>query len=297
MNIWQKAFVILQSYWFFSLQRLGCANFFVNKIVERVDPESIMWGDSVYITTDEYFKFAKNANLSRWIDQDFFPHTKVLEYMTSWKLLQDMNVKTLLDAAGGYEAEFANSYNANVERQASIVCQDANPPKLLVDAGVGSDIKYITGSISSIPLRSGTIDAITCHHSFEHFEGNVDVEFILEALRLLAVGGKIIICPIFITNGYFEITTSPFRRKSDSLSCKVFDPTASFAGWGSFQGFARTYSEDSLNHRIISRIPENFSVSVHSVYFDNSKAPRFDYAFYQPKLNMGMMALVITREH
>ena len=89
--------------------------------------------------------------------------------------------------------------------------QDANPPKPLDDVGVRSDIKYITGSICSIPLRSGTVDAITCHHSFEHFEGNVDVEFMLEALRLLAVGGKIIICPIFITNGYFEITNLPFR--------------------------------------------------------------------------------------
>ena len=256
-----------------------------------------MWGDSVYITTDEYFRFAKNANLKPLIDQDFFPHTKILEYITSWKLLHNVKVEILLDAAGGYEAEFAHSYNANVDHQAAVVCQDANPPKPLDDVGVRSDIKYITGSICSIPLRSGTVDAITCHHSFEHFEGNVDVEFMLEALRLLAVGGKIIICPIFITNGYFEITNLPFRRKSDSSSRKVFDPTASFAGWGSFQGFARTYSEDALNHRIISRIPENFTVSLHSVYFDNSKAPRFDYAFYQPKLNMEMIALVITREH
>ena len=46
-----------------------------------------------------------------------------------------MKVEILLDAAGGYEAEFAHSYNANVDHQAAVVCQDANPPKPLDGAG------------------------------------------------------------------------------------------------------------------------------------------------------------------
>ena len=56
----------------------------------------------------------------------------------------------------------------------------------------------------------------------------------LEALRLLAVGGRLLLS-IFITNGYFEITNLPFRRKSDSSSRKVFDPTASLPVEGVFR--------------------------------------------------------------
>jgi SAM-dependent methyltransferase len=55
------------------------------------------------------------------------------------------------------------------------------------------------GYASDIPLPDDSVDAITLHCSFEHFEGDGDSEAVAEFQRLLKPGGQACIIPLYFT--------------------------------------------------------------------------------------------------
>ena len=75
----------------------------------------------------------------------------------------------------------------------------------------------------------------------------------------------------------------------------IYDPTASFAGWGDYQGFARTYDNQAFRERVLENIPKNFKYTVCKIFFEGAPTPQFDYAYYQPRLNMEMKTLLVER--
>ncbi len=65
-----------------------------------------------------------------------------------------------------------------------------------------NDAFTIGGNAASLPLADDSIEGITLHCSFEHFEGNSDRQFIREAFRILKKGGQCIILPLYLSSEY-----------------------------------------------------------------------------------------------
>jgi len=66
----------------------------------------------------------------------------------------------------------------------------------------------IGGDACKLPLPEGFVSKMALHCSFEHFEGNADTLFRQEASRVLAIGGKLCILPVYLTQR-FGILTNP----------------------------------------------------------------------------------------
>ena len=153
----------------------------------------------------------------------------------------------------------------------------------------------IGGSAESIPLPDASLDGVSCHHSFEHFRDDLDIKFLHEAVRLLREGGKLVITPIFLTNQYAEIWNVEPAGLYDPRATSIYDRTASFAGWGPYEGFARTYSPEAFETRIVANLPDRCRAELFQVLLDGESVPDISKNVHQPLLNAEMKALVVTR--
>ncbi|MCB2153520.1 class I SAM-dependent methyltransferase [bacterium] len=108
---------------------------------------------------------------------------------------------------------------------------------------------------SEMSLASDSIDAITLHCSFEHFEGDSDSRFMQEALRILRPGGRILVIPFYIGGEHQEIV------QQDQVSgCQ----------------FHRYYSYQSFVDRVLSKLDAD--IRIEFLYYPNHK--EIDPAFY-----------------
>jgi len=219
-----------------------------------------------------------------------FEHSKVLEYAASRKLLNLDARSVLLDAAGG-SGEYLEAIRDIVGCNA-LYCND-----LLQPEKVKNGIHFIGKSVTEIDLPDGSLSAVACHHSIEHFQGDGDMGFIDEIVRLLRPGGKACILPLFLARPYVEIWNTCRKSKFDEQATTVNDPFATFTGWGNFEGFARVYDIESFKRRLLSRIPANFTTSLVEVTFEGKACPQIGFFSnrHQPPINRAMRAFVIER--
>ncbi|MDB9374859.1 class I SAM-dependent methyltransferase [Nodularia sphaerocarpa] len=244
------------------------------------------------LSSENYYNFLNSPILNKYKKINY-PHSKPLEYLSTMTLLDLQGGDKILDAAGGTEGEYIKAIMAVSEHKLTAYCQDS-----LLDGKTDNGITYIGGSIDAIPLPDESVDGISCHHSFEHFRDDLDIKFIQEAVRLLRVGRKLVIAPIFITNEYAEIWNIKDIQKFDpEKAITICDRTASFAGWGAYEGFARTYSPTVLKTRIINNLPQNCQAEIYQILLDRQSVPDIKKNHHQPLLNGEMKALVITKTH
>lgn len=242
------------------------------------------------ISSNEYTIFI-NCNILRNHSRLSYAHSKPLEYLTTIKLLGLKNSDYILDAAGGGKAEYIRALMEFTKLRLTAYCQDS-----LLDGKNSDGITYIGGSIEAIPLPDESLDGISCHHSFEHFRNDLDVKFIQEAVRLLRVGGKLAITPLFLTNEYAEIWNNKHVETYEpEKATTIIDRTGSFAGWGPYEGFARTYSPVAFKERILDNLPSNCNAKLCKVLLDGSPVPDIKKNYHQPLLNAQMKALLITK--
>ncbi len=64
----------------------------------------------------------------------------------------------------------------------------------------------IGSSADRIPLPDESLDFMTLHCTFEHFEGKVDTLFVDECARLLRPGGVCVILPLYLNESHCNIT-------------------------------------------------------------------------------------------
>lgn len=245
----------------------------------------------IYLSSNKYQELINLEILNKYKKYSY-QHSKPLEYLTTMTLLNLKEGDKLLDAAGGKEGEYTRAVMAVYEYKLTTYCQDS-----LLDGKTKNGITYVGGSIENIPLPDESLDGISCHHSFEHFQGDLDIKFIQEAVRLLKVGGKIVITPLFLTNKYAEIWNDKQMQKFDEKAISICDRTATFAGWGPYEGFARTYSPAILKERIIAKIHHNCQAEIYQIFLDGKSVPDISKNHHQPLLNAKMKALVITKTH
>ncbi|MGB3208609.1 MAG: methyltransferase domain-containing protein [Crinalium sp.] len=232
-----------------------------------------------------------NVPVLKKYQQINYAYSKPIEYLTTLTLLDLQGGDQILDAAGGKDAEYIRAVMAASPFKLTAYCQDS-----LLGGKSNDGITYIGGSIDAIPLQNESLDGISCHHSFEHFRDDLDIRFIQEAVRLLRVGKKLVIAPLFLTNEYAEIwNTIKIQHFDPEQATTIFDATATFAGWGPYEGFARTYSPEAFKARIIDNLPSNCEAQLYQIFLDGKPVPDIKQNYHQPLLNAEMKALVITK--
>ncbi|MCP3166715.1 class I SAM-dependent methyltransferase [Myxococcus qinghaiensis] len=104
----------------------------------------------------------------------------------------------------------------------------------------------IGGSAAELPLGNASVDAMTLHCSFEHFEGGADTGFIREAARVLRPGGRVCIVPLYLGEYAFTMCDPAWghdiRREAEPV-------IHLFPGWGERHG--RFYGVDTLKQRVL----------------------------------------------
>ncbi|WP_448268500.1 methyltransferase domain-containing protein [Nostoc sp. DSM 114159] len=276
------------------LTNLRLNNLKVNKILRATNDSEIgevkIEINNLYFSEKDYRDFINSDVLTKYNQLDYI-HSKPLEYLTTMTLLDLKEGDEILDAAGGEKAEYIKALMAVSKFKLNAYCQDS-----LLDGKVTDGIKYIGGSIDAIPLPDESLDGISCHHSFEHFRDDLDIKFIKEAVRLLKAGRKLVIAPLFLTNEYAEIWNNKRIQKPNvDKAITIFDNTASFAGWGAYEGFARTYSPAAFKTRILDNLPSNCYAKIYKVIVDGKPVPDLQKNYHQPLLNAEMKALVIVK--
>jgi SAM-dependent methyltransferase len=114
---------------------------------------------------------------------------------------------------------------------------------LIFPAGIHGD--RIGGSAEQLPLADSSVDAMTLHCSFEHFEGEADTGFIREVGRVLRPGGRVCIVPLYLGE-YAFIMSDPawgYGIKPDPGASVHFYPR-----WG--ERYGRFYSSSTFRERV-----------------------------------------------
>jgi len=119
--------------------------------------------------------------------------------------------------------------------------QDISYPPGVEGLRIGSDA-------TAIPLPDGTVDRVSLHCSFEHFEGNADSAFMRELGRILSPGGSAAIIPLYVSDTY-RILTNPYywlkRGVPREVGCEV---TVSRGYW---ESHGRFYDWEALERRVM----------------------------------------------
>ena len=164
---------------------------------------------------------------------------------------------------------------------------------------LGDAIVCIECDAGTIPLPGASVDRISCHHSFEHFQGASDVGFIHEVQRLLRPGGRCCIVPLFVGTRYVEVTDAlTLARKFDGRSVRVIDPTASIPGGEWCGNYARIYDARAVRERLLAAIrPDCFTVTLARVKLDGEDVPdlTLDCHRHVTAVNRPYVAMLIER--
>lgn len=272
--------------------RLGINNLRVNRRIrplslEEVGPIPKVKTGSFNLTEAEYRKFLGLESLAAYRAYDY-PHTKVLEYLATYRLTRAGPGSVVLDAAGG-GGEYCRAL-LELHDYGAVFCQDSE----LASRSEGR-IRYLGGSVESIDLADASVSALSCHHSLEHFQGDIDSRFIVELCRLLMPGGIACIVPLFLTDGDFEVWNVRPRAKYDTRATTLWDPLSTFPGWGPHEHFARTYLPDTFRRRIVDPAPEGVEIELLEIRFEGGPCPDMKRNRHQPRLNERMKALVLRK--
>lgn len=266
-------------------QRFGVNNLVTNRFLRPIE---FAGASSCDIDVAEYERLLSFDVMQRFRKYDFV-FDKVLEYCASLKLLSLNRESVLLDAAGGC-GEFA-ALAAEMYSPQKVYCLD-----LVASRDRGNSVLRLHGKVSSIPLPDESVTAISCHHSFEHFKGDADINFVRELSRILKPGGKACIVPIFLCNRYAEIWNMwPPGKKYDRNAVRLYDPLGTFPGWGKGERFARVYDLTAFKERIVQTLPDTLGFNIHEIFYQSRPCPDIKKNRHQPKLNGSMKALVLTK--
>jgi hypothetical protein len=243
----------------------------------------------------------RKSDYVHWV-MDFFPdwkkryghiyHKKLIELYATYHILNPTKKDLYMDVAGGF-----NSYIHKME------CSKRYVQGIKISEQLrrffGGNIEYIQSDAAQIPLPNSSLDKMSCHHSFEHFQGNSDSDFIREIQRLLRSDGKCCIIPVFIADNYVEVSRAkkelcPFDKRAEY----IVDPSARITGGESCGDYARIYDIAAFHERIIDRIDRSkFRTILSEISFDGKLVPDFSLPCHSgiTKVNYPYRTLTIER--
>lgn len=118
--------------------------------------------------------------------------------------------------------------------------------------------------IGSIPLDDASLTGIVSFCAFNCFEGEADQAFLLEATRLLARGGRLVIAPLCIADAYVNLYDPSILRRTDRLDERA--KHIAWDGWGT--NFGRWYDQQAFCERFLAA-SAGLSVRVVHVHIQN----------------------------
>ncbi|HKR07244.1 MAG TPA: class I SAM-dependent methyltransferase [Bacteroidia bacterium] len=190
---------------------------------------------------------------------------KALEHFVSLQLLHLNRHSTLIDIGAG------NSPFTEIVKEKSGTAKAYSQDKYFKE---GFNENKIGGSASRLPFEDGSIDAMTLHCSLEHFEGNQDTGFFIEAERVLKKGGKCIVLPFYLSSQY-TVHLDPVNNLLKCFKPVLSDEGAVIRYCDSRQAFSRHYDVKTFRQRILNNIHalhpliyrvENFKEVYHDCY-------------------------------
>lgn len=217
------------------------------------------------------------------------PYKKRLEFIFTARLLELSPGDKLLDAAGGKSPylDFARSYFGINDVYLS--------DHIYTGISIHEGLTIVGGAVDSINLPDGSINKIACHHAFEHFKKDTDINFIRTISRLLANKGLACITPLFISDQYVECWNINHPNTFDSNANLLIDKSASLPGGDDDGHFARIYDIAAFTKRIITPVKETrLRAEIYELRLDNKIVPDMRKEFGS-KLNAPMRALLIRK--
>lgn len=115
----------------------------------------------------------------------------------------------------------------------------------------GFNGNQIGGDAAHMPVPDEFASKMALHCSFEHFEGNTDINFIREAARALKPGGSICIVPLYLALEY-SIVTDPVVAVTQNVTFE--DKAVVCCVKGYENRFGRFYNPDTLKSRIVNNL-------------------------------------------
>lgn len=188
---------------------------------------------------------ADAASYADWVRNAQYPllayhssaEEKFLEHELSVKLLEDRCVGTLIDVAS-WRSFFPHLMR---KRGFRVIVQD-----LVYAQGLHGDV--LGCNAASFPLPDGSVDAMTLHCSFEHFEGTADSDFVREASRLLKAGGRVVIIPLYLHEERITWVDPYFL----AIGEKIVEPGATWQpAVGYANRFGRMYDPKAFVERVV----------------------------------------------
>lgn len=181
---------------------------------------------------------------NRWVSDARYPpllyhvakREKYLEHFVSHDLLGLDHMATIVDVAS-FRSYFPNIMRAKGHH---VIVQD-----LIFRPGLNGDV--LGGNASAMDLSSSSIDAMTLHCSFEHFEGDSDMEFMRESARVLKPGGRVIILPFYLHQEYLT-QADPCFLATDEILIDIGADLVAVPGYANRHG--RHYSPAAFLNRV-----------------------------------------------
>jgi SAM-dependent methyltransferase len=227
----------------------------------------------------EKFSRMPTYRAAKWTKLDYL-HQKALEYYVSYQLLEPQAKDVFMDVG----VEKSTYYRILSCRK--IYLQDIiYPPDL---KRLDGQTFRLGGNAASLPLPKESVDKISLHHTFEHFEGEKDRQFIKQSCRILKPGGKMCIVPLFLCDEYTEVHRFP-GKDSHPQARRIIDPTTTLA-----TPFARLYDIETLQTRILAELPEGFEHNLYEITVDDEDAPDMSKNL-GVKINRPMRSLLIRK--
>jgi hypothetical protein len=125
-----------------------------------------------------------------------------------------------------------------------------------------------------------SVSAMTLHCAFEHFEGEADSGFIIEASRVLCPGGRLCILPLYVADHYANVTDPAHPAPGFDERAQV----RAVPGWNN--RFGRWYDVDQFLKRVLQPARR---VGLDAALYDVRNATDVDPLCYL------RLALILTR--
>ena len=216
---------------------------------------------TVEVDLDAYHHYLNSCGIDYPAYEDNW-HEKSLEHYMSIQLMGGVQKKDVFMDVASMISPFP-SFLRN-----SIACKVYHQD-LCYPPGINEAEEQVGGDAADMPFQDHSLDKMTLHCSFEHFEQDADSRFIIEAGRVLRPGGKLCILPLYVKEHAYVLTDPAFpgwngrafraRTKFEQDTQIIYK-----VGYGNAD-FCRCYNAKSLSTRVFDRAKGLFKTVMYEI--------------------------------
>lgn len=172
---------------------------------------------------------------------------KVLEHFIAWEMVvRNLKKDELYIDVAAASSPWVKMLN---EKGFKAVGIDLNRSYKFPD-----DPNYLVMDATNTTFKDGSVSGVSLQCAFEMFTGDDDINLIKELGRILKIGGKALVIPLYMNTHYCGFTSKEFR-----FSRKYHDKGSKLYLREEFKGipFARDYDVLTLKERVLDTADKN----------------------------------------